>query len=644
LLGIATALGVFLALGVASFRPPAAGKKTPHLAVFADPKEIQELLTISEEQPRDPEWQLRLGDALLRQTHYLSAAVAFRKARSLGAPATPVLWGLVGCAEGLDDDDEAVLRLQELRSADPANLSVPLRMAAAEARLGRRREALSLLDAIPRDAAGRPTLRDPGGPAAGLERLGVAYGLQGSWAKSLACAEALLRDHSRGSGAHAIAGQALLSLGRAGEAVDHFRSALAQEPGRLDLQLSLARSLQIANGPRSDADALKLLEPIVQTGKAPAEVLYRLAAIHERRRNWSWAASYYAAAARAGVGDPALERHACENLDRAGKPEQALYLRGRQAEMQGRLDVAAAAYRELIRLRPKADAGYRHVARVLLAKNDPAGAVKTLERASRLPSPNPRVFMRLALAYQASGDHSRETQAWGEFEKRQPTETYLFHASAASKADSQGRLDDAEAELRKCVELQPKIMHYRIRLAQLLIERRDDHRRVSEARNLLEEALPSSREDVEVHLTLGSAYRYSGMLREAIWAMRHAIDLDPGNGRPYQMLGETLMEAGEREEGQQMLALFKRYRSYKQAVDVLTLRSKRNPRDADVARRLGALQLKSGAYEDARATYSRVLSLDPTADWARKRLAFVQKKLAGEDTEADEAAPPPRGE
>jgi tetratricopeptide (TPR) repeat protein len=635
-LAVGVALAVLLDVAVLHVGRPRSKVRQSRLAVFAEPAGIRELLVIADEQPRDPEWQLRLGREFLRLEHYLSAQAALNKALAMGAPEAPVRWALTTCYERLDQHDEALQQLERLRALEPDNLAVPLRIASVYSRPGQRRDARAALDAIPLDARGFPTLRDPQGPLGGLERLGVAYGLQEDWPRSLSIAQRLLREKPGHVGANAIAGHALLSMGKPGDAARHFRAALAGDPDRLELRLSLARSLESQHRPEHDGEIVRLLEPLVQTGAPPGEVLYSLAVIHERQRRWDWAAAYYTAAARMGTRTVAAHRRAYENHERAGHHEQALFLRGRELEMQNRFPQAIRLYRELIRFRPKSDAGHRHLARVLLATGDARGAVAALQQAAKLKSPNPRVFMRLALAYQKLGDRKRKDEAWEEFRKRRPEEAYLIDANEATAADTAGRLDEAEARLRRCVELQPKATQYRIRLGQLLIERRTDRRRVDEAIGLLEESVGTAREDVDAHLALGTAYRYSGLAQEAVWAMRHAIDLDPGNGRPYQLLGETLVEAGSRAEGMEMLTLFKRFREYAQALDVLSLRLKRNPRDTDVARRLGAIQERSGALAEARATYSRIVALDPKDAWARRRLAEVQGRLGEPDQDADE--------
>jgi predicted Zn-dependent protease len=632
LLGLAAAMAAlisFAGVHLARSRPRAAAAR---LAVFSAPEGLQQLLSISEEQPHDAEWQVRLGQEFLRQGHYLSAIAALERGLQMGAPEAPIRWGLTAAHEALDQPDQALIHLDRLRLLQPKSLSVPLRQALVLDRLDRPREARRVLDGIPRDHEGAPTLLDPEGRSGALERLGLAYGLQGHWKESLAIGRRLLRESPPRLGALVMVGQALMATQQPLRAEPYFRAALARAPDRLELKYSLARILE-TQGPSHDDELVKLLEQIVNAGAPSGDVLYSLAQLHERRGRWAWAAAYYSGAARMGIRPRAAQQSAYRNELRAGRREQALFLKGRDLEQTSDLAAAARVYQELISLRPKSDAGYRHLARVRIAQGDTEGAIRLLRRAATLPAPNPRVFLRLALAYQKLGNHQAKEEAWAEFRKRSPEEAYLVDANEATAADTAGRLDEAEERLRRCIQAQPRAVQYQIRLGQLLIERRADPGRLREARDLLEVAVAEARSDVEAHLALGTAYRYSGLRREAVWALRHAIDLEPGNGRPYQILGETLIEAGQKEEGSEMLALFKRFRQYTQALDVLSLRLKRNPRDTNVARRLAAIQERSGAFADAARTYAGILAVNPRDEAARVRLAEVQARLGLDDSD-----------
>jgi tetratricopeptide (TPR) repeat protein len=639
---VAVAVGVVVALVVdlvvISLGNRGHGGPPPRLAVFSSPAGIRELLAISKEQPREVDWKLRLGLEFLRQKHYLSAADTLEQALANGAPEVPARWGLASCYEQLDQFDDALAQLERLRKLQPDSLAAPLRIAGVYERLDRRKDAKALLDAIPRNAQGFPTLRDSEGEFNGLERLAVAYGLLGDWRQSGALAATMLRANPKDASGHAIVGQALLETGKPVAAAPHFRAALAAAPQRLELRLSLARALEGQHQPSYDDEIVQLLEPIVQTGSPPGEVVYTLATIHERKHKWDWAAAYYASAARMGAHADIARKRSYENTERAGHHEQALYLRGREAELLHRSADAEKIYRELISLRPASDAGYRHLARVLQEKGDVRGAIVQLQKAARMKGANPRVYMRLALAYRALADRKKEDASWAEFRKRRPEEEYLVESNLATAADTAGRLDEAENHLRRCIQLKPDSPEYRTRLGQLLIERRSEPRRLEEAVKVLEQSVAATPDDGDAFLALGTAYRYSGLRQEAIWALRHAIDLEPGNGRPYQLLGETLLEAGSRAEGTRMLGLFKRYREYAQALSVLSLRLKRNPRNTEVARRLGALQERSGALADARVTYAKMLAVNPGDEWARKRLAEVQSRLGENEPDPDEVS------
>jgi tetratricopeptide (TPR) repeat protein len=204
-------------------------------------------------------------------------------------------------------------------------------------------------------------------------------------------------------------------------------------------------------------------------------------------------------------------------------------------------------------------------------------------------------------------------------------------------------MDGAEAYYRKCVQLAPSSDRYRVHLAEFLLDRRNRPEKLREAVQLLEETVKLGSEDAAAFFRLGIAYRHSGRTQEAIWSLRHAIDLEPGDGRSYQPLGEVLLAAGRRQEGQEALALFKRYREFDQALETLRVRVKRNPRDLESLRRLAALYERSGALHDAVSACSQILTVTPTDARARRRLEALRQRL-GEEEESGSSRPADGGQ
>jgi Flp pilus assembly protein TadD len=132
-----------------------------------------------------------------------------------------------------------------------------------------------------------------------------------------------------------------------------------------------------------------------------------------------------------------------------------------------------------------------------------------------------------------------------------------------------------------------------------------------------------AREDAALFHQLGIAYSHAGRTREAIWSLRHAIDLSPGEGITYQPLGKILQQAGKEQEAAEMLQLAEKYRQFRQAQSVLRLRAARTPADPKAVRALGDFYLRAQAYTQAEREYRRLLELSPGDRETRARLAEI---------------------
>jgi Flp pilus assembly protein TadD len=188
-------------------------------------------------------------------------------------------------------------------------------------------------------------------------------------------------------------------------------------------------------------------------------------------------------------------------------------------------------------------------------------------------------------------------------------------------------LDEAEALYRRLLPLTPGIAGPRRALAKLLLDRRDDAKKLAEGIRLLEECVPLAREEAGLFHQLGIAYSHAGRTQEAIWSLRHAIDLSPGDGITYQPLGSLLQKAGRKEEGAEMLRLAERYREFRRVQSVLKLRAARTPADPVAIRALGEFYDRAQAYGQAELEYQRLLQLSPRDARVRQRLSEIYGML-----------------
>jgi len=623
----------------------------PPSVLFTSGSQIREIEAVIQDEPRDPKWKLDLGEAYVRDGHYLTAIETLESALAQGAPETEVRKQLRICYLRLERPELAIQESQRLLKLNPHELWPVLSLAYAYLDADRRGDAVKLLAAVPLDAQGRPLVGAESpeirerrfqssqgveqrmrandaevldqDPAQQRESLTTACIRAGDWPRALDLARKAILYAPERVGGYVAAGQALMALGRTAESVPLFK------PLRLsgDFRYLSGTALLARNEPGDRAAAEKEFEEAVRLsptlGRAWAE-LARLRAAHGK---WLAAAEAYSRADDYGAEKPRARRMAADAAMRAGQRDLSLQLRGTYFQESGQPDKALQVYQELLSRHPDQEFAYRQVAGALGAMNRKQERLAVLLRAQKRFPESPDLVIALAGTYsdlnQAEAAFAVLRQAEAGFAKDNPQ----ILSSLASALDSSGRLDDAEKLYRRLLPLTPGVPGPRRALAKLLLDRRDDPKRIQEGIQLLEECVPLAREEAGLFHQLGIAYSHAGRTQEAVWSLRHAIDLSPGDGITYQPLGSLLEKVGKKEEATEMLQLAERYREFRRAQSVLKLRAARTPADPAAIRALGEFYYRAQAYGQAEAEYRRLLKLSPGDSQVRGRLSEIYGML-----------------
>jgi tetratricopeptide (TPR) repeat protein len=463
-----------------------------------------------------------------------------------------------------------------------------------------------------------------------MSRLAVAYCSQERWFEGLTLAQTLLREFPNDVDGHAIAGRALLRLGKPAESAREIGAALRISPGDPDLEYSRAEALLLLRNPADEAEARRLLEDSLKRGRSSALVYYYLGDLYQHQHAWEKAANAFWAAYKIGHNTSRTLKKAAECYFKAGMPEEGHYVRGLYLESINDLDGAARAYHGLTRKHAYCQAGYLHVARAQVRAQQYTAALATLQKAKSAMNAGGPVYAELAHVYGALKKLKERDNAWLSVARIDPENADVAYQNLGAISDRAGLLDEAEKYYRKSVQLAPNADLYHLRLAELLMQRRNDPGRVNEAISHLEQAVKLVRTFPSTYYQLGLAYGYVGRNQEAVWALRHAIDLDPGDGKPYQPLASALQKVGDRDGAARVLQLVRKYQAYAQTCETLRARVRRNPRDLEARRAVAAFYEHSQAWADARGAYQAILELVPNDRDARARLEKLQLLLGQE--------------
>ena len=206
---------------------------------------------------------------------------------------------------------------------------------------------------------------------------------------------------------------------------------------------------------------------------------------------------------------------------------------------------------------------------------------------------------------------------------------YLRQLSDASNAVSSSSptgnvLDLAIAEFEKIVALQPRSVEDRMVLGQLYTVKHDGKKAEEEFKtaqaiepdseevvlNLARlygesgdlahavkviEAVPVTDRSPKMEFALGAAYDQLKQPKDAIAAYQRAADMDPGDERTLDALGQALLNDNQLDEA---------LKQFKQLAEA-------DPEDTEAMIHIGEIQRRQGKYEDALATVRKARKKDP---------------------------------
>jgi tetratricopeptide (TPR) repeat protein len=244
----------------------------------------------------------------------------------------------------------------------------------------------------------------------------------------------------------------------------------------------------------------------------------------------------------------------------------------------------------------------------------------------------------LAQAYQDLHDDVKRDKILREVVTDGGDEGVAAMSKLAEIADKNGRFDQAEDLLRKCVLARPADATYRLALGKQYLQRRDDPAVLKRAVNELEAAVSAAPQNPDAFYQLGVAYKAANRTDDSIMALRHGIDLAPDVGDGYQALSKVLEAAGHREEAREMQATFLRYRSFEQSRQTLVARVNREPKNSEYRLRLAQFLLRAKDFSAAAGQFRSCLVINPSDVHARAGIAEAFRSMGRTPTLATTAS------
>lgn len=619
--------------------------------LFHDAQQIADLQILTRDEPNNPEWHVRLANAYVTEGHFLSAIDSLKTALRLGGDEEAVLRRLGVCYTQVGQHDLTLAAAKRIRELSPDTLGPILAVAHAHMDVGEFDEARQVILGVQVDEQGRPLIGSKSPeereqesierrqrlagtttpPAAGAEEEDPALQRQallsaldrlGDYERSLQLARKAIRHSPSRLGGYVAAGKALMALGRAGEAVEFFKPVpLSPEFRYLEAMCLLSRG-----GPGDEERAEKELEEAVRRQPDHGRAWWELAHLRAAHGEWASASAAYAGAHQYGVERPRALKLAIAMAEKGKQAEVAETLRAAYYQQTGLPEKALQIYRKRFEQQPEQERALDYVVGALRALGRHEERLDLLLEAQQRFPQSARIVTSISQTY-ADLDRAEESiavlrEAARGFGKN---DAGLLNALGIRVNDA-GLLDEAESIFRRIVPLLSDQAAPRYSLARLLLMDRGDAKKLAEAVTLLEACVVLQRNDAEIHRVLGRAYVHAGRDQEAIWTLRHAIDLEPGEGNTYQTLGDLLSRTDHPEEAKWMLALAERYRHYRRTLDVVKGRARRKTPELEDLRALADFYYQNQSYEQAEPAYLKVLDRSPEDQQARRRLADIYGK------------------
>ena len=161
----------------------------------------------------------------------------------------------------------------------------------------------------------------------------------------------------------------------------------------------------------------------------------------------------------------------------------------------------------------------------------------------------------------------------------------------AISAHQEGKLEEAEKNYKKIIELKPKNSIAHVNLG-TLFQRLG---KFEEAEASFKKGIDLKPDFAEAYFNLGNTQKILKKFKQAETSFKKAIKLKPDLTTAYNNLGNIQLELGKYEEAEL---------SYKNAIE-------QNPDFAGAYDNLGNVKMKLGRYEEAEINYKKAMELEP---------------------------------
>ncbi len=199
--------------------------------------------------------------------------------------------------------------------------------------------------------------------------------------------------------------------------------------------------------------------------------------------------------------------------------------------------------------------------------------------------------------------------------------SYQVHLLSAEALEMQEKWDEAEAEYRRVLAIDPNVVGIHFRIGRLLLTRPKSATTTADAKREFENELKTNPNNAGAEYVLGELARQARQFPEAIEHFSRAGKLDPTFADAFIGLGKSLVAAGRAPD----------------AVAPLEAATKLQPENPVAHYQLAFAYRRAGRPQDAD---KELVAYKQTQEQARKNLQDIRAAVTGRETPAQTAEPP----
>jgi tetratricopeptide (TPR) repeat protein len=348
--------------------------------------------------------------------------------------------------------------------------------------------------------------------------LGVVQASRGEYTEAVATLQAALVLQVDYLPAQLKLAEALLSVQRFNESQALLEKLLRAQPASSHAHFWLGK---IYAAQRAIAAAIEHLRRAVELAPRFGQAHYALALVLRDAGQREQAAEHFKLSqqyklVRPYLADPLLEAVAALNLSAL-----EAYRKGVQLEAEGRLEQAAAEYRNALELNPQLAQAYVNLL-VIHGKLNQYAQVEEVYQTALAQAPNTvELHLNYAIALLAQGNRAGAAQALQRCLEINPYYA-AAHFNLGLLAEQQTKLDEAERRYRAALENDPQHRLARFHLARILVQRGE----LTTAIEQLQQTLtPEDENTARFRYALAAVYARAGERAKALPHARKAREL-----------------------------------------------------------------------------------------------------------------------